>query len=152
MTATAKVLNGEVKAGDQIAYSTRSGSYQDMTIGEVVEVRKLAGQLSVRPLTWSGYRVPYNGNDGTGRIVTLTALDRVVKLGTVEGAALSEHADWVKQYRKDFDTFVDVAEVQGGRDMKVAALGAMAALDHCLIKLGVQPDNGSAVAVDVARG
>lgn len=37
----AEVLNGKVGVGDYVAYSTRSGSTQDMHIGEVLEVIKM---------------------------------------------------------------------------------------------------------------
>jgi hypothetical protein len=85
---TAEVMNGEVRPGDRVAYSTRAGSMHDMTIGTVEAVSVsphpwnggFTPALKVSPELWSGYRVGSEHGTGTPRIVTLTTLDRVVKL------------------------------------------------------------------------
>ena len=80
MTATAKVMNGEVQAGDMIAYSTRAGSGQYMSIAKVLEVIEQdndwrgthpALRVEVTQST-DYYTVP--------RRTTISVLRRVVKL------------------------------------------------------------------------
>lgn len=77
----AKVLNGEVQAGDRVAYATRCGSRMTMNIGLVVEVAE-------RELSYSDRKVPIfrvqveqsSDSFASDRIRTLDQLDRVVKL------------------------------------------------------------------------
>jgi len=74
MGPIAYVLNGYVEPGDRVAWSTRSGSYQDMSIGEVVLVTPM-GALKVRLELTSGFRTSHGPS-----VVTLKVTDRVVKL------------------------------------------------------------------------
>jgi hypothetical protein len=77
------VLNGEVQAGDRVAYATRHGSWMDMNIATVLEVGEKDHAwktleripvLKVEVTRSSSYRQmqPYK--------TTVTVLDRVVKL------------------------------------------------------------------------
>jgi|SRR5579871_6017768 len=73
LSPAAKVLNGSVQEGDKVAYSSRSGSWMTMSIGIVTEVRPLAGKICVRVEQSSDHWLH-------NRVVTLSRLDRVVKL------------------------------------------------------------------------
>jgi hypothetical protein len=82
MELTAQVLNGEVKAGDTIAYATRGGSSLDMSIGTILDVFE-------KDHNWkSGVKVPVlrvkttqsTDNYNLPRTVTVNVLDRVVKM------------------------------------------------------------------------
>jgi len=77
----AKVLNGEVEKGDTVAYSTRTGSHQDMNIGTVLDVVEVAHPY-LHGKTSSGLRVEVtrtSGHRGNHQAL-LRVLDRVVKL------------------------------------------------------------------------
>jgi hypothetical protein len=83
----AEVLNGKVGAGDYVAYSTRSGSNQDMHVGEVLEVIKTttlgwygSGERIVTKLR---VRVTDSSSCTWGRLpraVMIGCLERVVKV------------------------------------------------------------------------
>ena len=68
----AKVLNGEVQAGDRVAYATRHGSWMDMHIATVLA--EVDGALQVEVTQGTGWR------DREPRKTTIYVLDRVVKL------------------------------------------------------------------------
>jgi hypothetical protein len=68
----AKVLNGEVQAGDRVAYATRYGSWMTMNIAKILEVRQDGGLTVQVEQTSNRY-----AND---RPRILGVLDRVVKL------------------------------------------------------------------------
>jgi hypothetical protein len=147
MTATAKVLNGEVQAGDTIAYSTRTGSYQDMTIGTVAEVTEASTWgspvhpvLKVRPTLTSGYHVaPF-------KIVTLTSLDRVVKMPAASSPELAAHVEWLTEMRGSFLELLAVShqaqcdaededQYDSAEAVTVATAGALSFLTMCLDRL-----------------
>lgn len=83
---TVSVLNGEVRAGDTIAYATRISAHTYMHIGKVLEVTE-------KPHAWKTLvTVPVlkvevfksSGWHNVPRKVTLDVLDRVVKLDAPE--------------------------------------------------------------------
>ena len=83
-----KVLNGTARVGDRVAYATRCGSWMDMKLATVLEVRDMgewdewhnAGivKLVVEVTEVSGGypAVPYR--------TQLSVLDRVIKLSPVD--------------------------------------------------------------------
>jgi len=78
----AKVLNGEVQAGDRVAYATRSGSWMTMNIGQVTEVgERVFGYWTDRKVPILKVKVDQSSDSFvSGRVRTLDQLDRVVKL------------------------------------------------------------------------
>lgn len=134
MTATVKVLNGEVSVGDTIAYSTRSGSSHEMTIAEVVEIPAGFPCLKVRMVeaTDSKWRAHPK------QILTLTVLDRVVKLGTDQAGTspeLAAHVEWLKTFGVQFEQLVTEANDAGDEKVMYAAAGALSLLQMCVERL-----------------
>lgn len=75
------VLNGEVKAGDRVAYATRSGSWMTMNIALVAEVAEREPVYDDRKIPVLKVRVEQSSDSFVpDRIRTLDQLDRVVKL------------------------------------------------------------------------
>jgi hypothetical protein len=81
---TAKVLNGEVQAGDRVAYATRDGNSAAIHLGTVVGIRKKPHswkkgvmisvlKVKVETETCAGWR-------SQDRLRHVGELDRVVKL------------------------------------------------------------------------
>jgi len=80
-----KVLNGEVVAGDVVAYTVRKHWDMATRIGVVVEAKPpaMGGPFDDKPLNvgWLLVRVVKSSNGHTpSQMVWLTELDRVVKL------------------------------------------------------------------------
>jgi hypothetical protein len=85
---SAAVLNGEVHAGDSVAYATHAGSLTQMHIGTVVGIElydhpwanRKARRLKVRVTRESGYHDNHSSLDVAERLRTIERLNRVVKL------------------------------------------------------------------------
>jgi hypothetical protein len=81
----AKVLNGEVRPGDRVAYATRVGNCAAIHLGTVVEIREVPHSWR-EGVTVTKLRIKVEAetqayySDGRERIRTIGELDRVVKL------------------------------------------------------------------------
>lgn len=83
----AKVLNGEVQAGDRVAYATRRYSHMDMHIGRVLEVTEKdhAWKEGVKVAVLKLEVEQSTGWGNLPRKTTIGVLDRVVKLEVLNG-------------------------------------------------------------------